>query len=94
MLILVIPERQRLMELERASRIVALDRGMRRAWLVLGLLVLGWNLIGLVLIGFAMAMPNPELGARFVAAGPLVAYIGMFVTVTLQLLRMSDRGYL
>lgn len=92
MAILVISEERRRLEVARAEQSEALDRRIRREWLVLLLLIVGWNLIGLTLVGFGFSSPSQEQGGRLVVAGLFAGNGGTLVTALFRVLRMMERG--
>jgi len=89
---LVISEERRRLEIARAEQSEALDRRIRREWLVLLLLIVGWNLLGLTLVGVGFASPSPEQGGRLVVAGLFVGNGGTLFTALFRVLRMMERG--
>lgn len=91
---LIIPEQQRRTEIARAERSEELDRRIRREWLVLLLLIVGWSLAGIVLVGLGMASPSPERGNQIAVAGLFLGNGGALVSVCFRVLRMVERGEL
>lgn len=89
---LFISEERRRLEVARAEQSEALDRRIRREWLVLLLLIVGWNLLGLTLVGFGFASPSPEQGGRLVVAGLFAGNGGTLFTAMFRVLRMMERG--
>lgn len=91
--ILVIPEHQRRAEIARAERSEELDRRIRREWLVLLLMIGGWNLLGLAVVGLGMANSNQEQGGQLVVVGLFLGNGGVLITILFRVLRMMERGY-
>jgi hypothetical protein len=52
--------------------------------------IVGWNLVGMTLIGFGLATTDAEAGGRWLVAGLSVGYIGMVGTLFFQVLGMME----
>lgn len=90
--LVTISARQREAELRRAAEREAWERSHRRGKLmVLGLCV-GWNLVGIMIMGFGMADSDPARAMGLFALGPFVGYGGMAVTALVYFIRLAERG--
>ncbi|MFN2315823.1 MAG: hypothetical protein ABR551_11065 [Gemmatimonadales bacterium] len=90
--LVTISPRQREAEIRRAAENEAWERAHRRGKLVVLLLCLGWNLVGMVIMGLGMADSNPERAMGLFALGPFIGYTGMGVTLLFYFIRLSERG--
>jgi hypothetical protein len=88
--IVVLSEARRRDEVARADRSEALDRRHRRVWWKMLAGIVGWNLVGMTLIGFGLATTDAEAGGRWLVAGLSVGYIGMVGTLFFQVLGMME----
>ncbi len=90
--LVTISTRQRDAEIRRAAELEAWERGQRRGKLVVLLLCVGWNVVGLAIMGLGMAETNPQRAMGLFALGPFVGYAGMGVTLLFYFLRLAERG--
>jgi hypothetical protein len=88
--IVVLSEARRRDEIARADRSEALDRRHRRVWWRMLAGIVGWNLVGMTLIGFGLATTDGEVGAQLMVAGLSGGYIGMLGTLFFQVLGMME----
>lgn len=90
--LVTISPRQRDAEIRRATELAAWERSHRRGKLVVLLLCVGWNVIGLAIMGLGMAETDPERAIGLFALGPFVGYAGLGVTLLFYFLRLAERG--
>ena len=90
--LLTISPRQRDAESRRAAELEAWERGRRRQNLVVLALCVGWNLVGLAIMGLGMGDSDPDRAKGFFALGPFIGYAGMGITLLLYYIRLAERG--
>jgi len=89
---LVISDRQREAERQRAGELAASEQWSRREKLVVLLILVAWNVVGVVLMGLGMSAADQSRGDLYFTAGLALGYGGMFLTLLGYFLRLGERG--